>query len=72
MAIRNHYVPAYPRLEEFLTSIGCRKLVKRLYEELVKTDKGKMRAMAIYSKARPTYHPIVMATIDDIVKWSKG
>jgi leukotriene-A4 hydrolase len=71
MAIRNHYKPAYPRLQEFLTSIGRRKLVKPLYEELVKTADGKELAMAIYSKARPTYHPIVVATIDDIVKGEK-
>ncbi len=34
MAIRNHYKPAYPRLEEFLMTVGRRKYVKPLYEAL--------------------------------------
>jgi leukotriene A-4 hydrolase/aminopeptidase len=68
MAIRNRYEAAYPRLEEYLISIGRRKLIKPLYEELVKTPEGKERAAAIYRKARPGYHPIAVATIDEIVK----
>lgn len=71
MAIRNNYEAAYPRLEEYLTSIGRRKLIKPLYEEMVKTPEGRVRAMAIYRKARPSYHPISVATIDEIVKWDK-
>jgi leukotriene A-4 hydrolase/aminopeptidase len=71
MAIRNGYEPAYPRLEEYLASIGRRKLIKPLYEELVKTPEGRARAMAIYRKARPTYHPIAVTTLDDIMKWEK-
>jgi leukotriene A-4 hydrolase/aminopeptidase len=71
MSIRNRYEAAYPRLEEYLTSIGRRKLIKPLYEELVKTPEGRERALAIYQKARPTYHPIAVVTIDEIVKWDK-
>jgi len=68
MAIRNRYEAAYPRLEEYLTSIGRRKLIKPLYEELVKTPEGQARARDIYKKARPSYHPIAVDTIDKIVK----
>lgn len=71
MAIQNHYEPAYPRLKEFLTSTGRRKLIKPLYEELVKTPEGNELARTIYDQARPTYHPIAVATIDKIVKWNK-
>ncbi|HEY3125378.1 MAG TPA: M1 family metallopeptidase [Thermoanaerobaculia bacterium] len=69
MAIANGYEPAYPRLEQFLVSMGRRKFLKPLYEELVKTPEGKTRALAIYRKARPTYHPIAVATVDKIVGW---
>ncbi|MBV9959113.1 MAG: M1 family metallopeptidase, partial [Acidobacteria bacterium] len=48
MAIRNRYEAAYPRLEDFLTTIGRRKFLKPLYEELVKTPSGRERAQAIY------------------------
>ena len=71
MSIRNHYEPANPRLEEFLLTIGRRKFIKPLYEELAKTPEGKKRALAIYRRARPTYHPIAVASIDDVLKWSE-
>ncbi|MDQ3374954.1 MAG: leukotriene A4 hydrolase C-terminal domain-containing protein, partial [Acidobacteriota bacterium] len=60
-----------PRLEEFLTTIGRRKFVKPLFEELAKTPEGKKRAVAIYAKARPGYHPITAASVDTILKWGK-
>jgi leukotriene A-4 hydrolase/aminopeptidase len=69
MAIRSGYEPAYPRLEEYLVGIGRRKLIKPLYDELVKTPEGKERATAIYRKARPGYHPVSVGTIDAVVGW---
>jgi len=67
IAIRNQYSPAWPRLESYLTGIGRRRLIRPLYEELMKTPDGAARARAIYAKARPNYHPIAVATLDDIV-----
>ncbi len=72
MSIRNNYTAADSRLEEFLTTIGRRKFVKPLYEELSKTPEGKKRAAAIYAKARPAYHPITQATVDGILKFGKA
>jgi leukotriene-A4 hydrolase len=69
MAIASRYEPADQRLEEFLTSMGRRKFLKPLYEALVKTPQGRARALEIYRKARPTYHPIAVATVDEIVGW---
>jgi hypothetical protein len=67
MAVASKYEPAYPRLEEFLTSIGRRKFVSPLFEELAKTPEGKKRAEVIYAKARPGYHPITQASVDKIL-----
>ncbi len=67
LSVKTGYAEAYPRLETFLTSQGRRKFLRPLYEELVKTPEGKQRALAIYRKARPGYHPIAAATIDPIV-----
>jgi leukotriene A-4 hydrolase/aminopeptidase len=69
MSIRNQYEPAYPRLEEFLLSVGRRKFIRPLYQELAKTPEGKQRALAIYRRARPTYHPIAVTSIDSDLKW---
>ena len=67
MAIRSGYAEANERVEQFLLSIGRRKFIKPLYEELVKTTGGRERAQSIYLKARPGYHPIAMDTVDRIV-----
>jgi len=67
MSIRNRYDRVYPRLEEFLATVGRRIYIKPLYEELVKTDSGRCLAQAIYSKVRDTYHPISQATIDKVI-----
>lgn len=69
MSIKNDYAAANSRLEEFLTTIGRRKFVRPLYDELAKTPEGKKRADAIYAKARPGYHPITQATVDGILKY---
>jgi aminopeptidase N len=68
LAIRSDYEPAYPRLEEFLTSMGRRKFLKPLYTDLAATEEGKARARAIYEEARPRYHSLAVATVDEILE----
>jgi leukotriene-A4 hydrolase len=68
LTIRTGYQPAYRRLEEWMIEVGRRKYLRPLYEELAKTPSGKERAGAIYKKARSGYHPIAVATVDDILK----
>jgi leukotriene-A4 hydrolase len=63
-AIRADYAPAYAQLETYLTSLGRRKLVKDLYEDLAKTTAGKERARAIYRKARPMYQVPLVEQLD--------
>jgi aminopeptidase N len=70
VAIRNRYEPAMPALERFLTSQGRRKFLKPLYEDLMKTDRGKEDARRIYSRARPLYHSVSTNTLDPIVSAS--
>jgi hypothetical protein len=67
VAIASDYSPAWPRLENYLTTIGRRKLIKPLYEDLMKTPAGAERARAIYARARANYHPIATNTLDGIV-----
>ena len=66
MCVRNRYEPAYPKLEEFLATVGRRKYVKPLFEAL-----DKKHALAIYDKARPMYHPITQATVDAVIEGKK-
>lgn len=66
-AIRAGYAPASPRLEQYLTSIGRRSLVKGLYEELLKTPEGARRAREIYAKARPLYQIPLRQQLDELI-----
>ena len=67
IAIRNDYAAAYGKLETHLTTIGRQRLIKPLYEELLKTPAGTERARAIYLKARPNYHPIAVSALDKLM-----
>ncbi|MDP9082260.1 MAG: M1 family metallopeptidase [Pseudomonadota bacterium] len=67
LVIRNNYQPGFARLEEYLNTIGRRKLISPLYEGLMKTPSGTEFAKRVYAKARPGYHPATVAAIDGIV-----
>ena len=69
IAIRNAYRPADGRLERYLLGIGRRKLILPLYAALAATPAGRERALAIYRRARPGYHPIATASIDPLLGW---
>jgi leukotriene-A4 hydrolase len=67
LVIRSRYQPSYVRLEDYLRTIGRRKLITPLYEELMKTPAGAAQAKRVYNQARPGYHPETVAAIDAIV-----
>lgn len=67
IAIRNRYEPAFPRLEDYLVTIGRRILIKPLYEDLMPTEWGKAFARRVYARARPGYHSLVVSALDPIV-----
>ncbi|HZX74711.1 MAG TPA: leukotriene A4 hydrolase C-terminal domain-containing protein, partial [Cyclobacteriaceae bacterium] len=67
LAVKNNYTKAYPKLEQFLVNTGRRKFLTPLYTELIKTDAGKLRAKAIYQKARPNYHFVATNTMDKLL-----
>ena len=67
LAMRHQYQPSAVRLEEYLKTIGRRKLIVPLYRELMKTPAGATQARRVYALARPHYHPPATAAIDAIV-----
>ena len=71
MGIRANYQPAINRLEEFLTSVGREKLIKPLYEELMKSEARKEWTRQIYVKARPAYNPVVVRKLDKVLDWKR-
>ncbi|UDF03320.1 M1 family metallopeptidase [Asticcacaulis sp. AND118] len=69
VAIAQHYEPAMPALENFLTSQGRRKFVSPLFTALMaQKGWGVEMARRVYAEARPLYHAVTRATVDGIVK----
>jgi aminopeptidase N len=66
LAIREGYSNADERLEQFLTTVGRRKFLMPLYEELCATPEGRARAEIIYRKARPGYHSVSAISLDSL------
>lgn len=60
IAVRNNYKPAWPRLEQYLLSIGRNKLVKPLYQALSKTPEGKAFGKDVFNRAKSGYHPLTV------------
>jgi aminopeptidase N len=67
LVIANDYQPGFPFLEEYLKTVGRRKLIAPLYEALMKTPSGAAVAKRVYAKARPGYHPETVKAISAIV-----
>jgi leukotriene-A4 hydrolase len=67
LVIANDYQPGFPRLEEYLNTVGRRKLIAPLYEALLKTPSGSQVAKRVFAKARPGYHPETVKAIEAIV-----
>lgn len=66
-ALQAGYQPVQPAIEKFLTSLGRRKFLMPLYTELAKTPAGKALAREIYRKARPSYHPVAVQSVDELL-----
>jgi aminopeptidase N len=67
-AARNTWEPAFASLEDFLTHMGRQKFLRPLYRALDENPRTKELARRIYARARPTYHPIAVSTIDEVLK----
>jgi hypothetical protein len=55
----------------FLEKIGRRKLIVPTYEALVLTKDGLAFAQDVFAKAKPGYHPITIATVEDLLTKAK-
>lgn len=67
LALNSGYDVVKPQLEQYLISIGRRKLIVPLYKKLAETDAGLTWVKAVYVKARPGYHPLAQGTVDAVL-----
>ncbi|MCG8277844.1 M1 family metallopeptidase [Stenotrophomonas sp. NLF4-10] len=67
LAIRSGYGEAQAAAGEFIQRVGRRKLILPIYAELLKTSEGLAFAKDAFAKARPGYHPITTASVEDMI-----
>ncbi len=67
LALKTGYQPIMPQLQQYLINIGRRKLIIPLYKQLATTPEGLAFAKAVYSKARPGYHPLAQGSVDELL-----
>jgi hypothetical protein len=67
LTIRSGYVEAQPAIGPFVERVGRRKLIMPIYEALVKTPEGLVYAKEIFAKARPSYHPITIGSVEALL-----
>ncbi|PKL96704.1 MAG: aminopeptidase [Gammaproteobacteria bacterium HGW-Gammaproteobacteria-8] len=66
-AIETRYAPGLARLDSFLVEVGRNKFTRPLYEELAATDWGREKALEIYQRARPGYHPMTRTAAERVL-----
>ncbi|MEA3176069.1 MAG: leukotriene-A4 hydrolase [Gammaproteobacteria bacterium] len=72
LVIAHDYQPSYPRLEDYLKTIGRTKLIKPLYEGLMNTGPGQVVAKRVFAKAKLGYHPETVTAIEAVVEPDKN
>lgn len=70
LALTANYTKIYPELEQYLLSIGRRKLIVPLYKQLSLTDEGLRWGQNVYAQARPSYHLLARGSLDPVMKFS--
>jgi aminopeptidase N len=72
LVIENLYQPGFQRLEDYMKTVGRRKLVVPLYEALMRTPAGTEFAKHVFEKARAGYHPETLEAVQAIVEPDKS
>src|SRR5690606_37494347 len=67
LAVRSGYAVAYPPMEAFLERTGRRKPIMPNDEALVHTPEGLADAREVHERARPGYHPISTASVEQVI-----
>jgi len=68
LALKTGYQEIAAPLEQYLINIGRRKLIIPLYKQLATTAEGLAFARAVFTKARPGYHPLAQGSVDELLK----
>ncbi|MCC6817937.1 MAG: M1 family metallopeptidase [Bacteroidia bacterium] len=67
LCIKNNYKAALPYMEQYLMTVGRRKFLIPIYEQLSATPEGLKLAQSIYNKAKKGYHSVSRNTIEEML-----
>ena len=67
LAIRSGDKDAWQAAGAFIERVGRRKLIMPIYAELVKTPEGLAFAKEVFARAKPGYHPITTASVEEML-----
>jgi aminopeptidase N len=68
LALKSGYVSVLPRVEQALVEVGRMKYLRPLYTALAAQDSTREQAIAIFERARASYHPIAKQMVESILK----
>ena len=71
LCIQNDYAAAYPAIENYLLHVGRRKFLRPLYDAMIQTPEGLIRAKTIFDKASAAYHAVSRNTIQEMIANAK-
>ncbi len=72
LTVRSGYSPSTEAMAAFLEKIGRRKLIMPIYEALAQTPEGLALAKQVFAEARPGYHPITTASVEQVIAKGEG
>ncbi|PJK13965.1 aminopeptidase [Lysobacteraceae bacterium NML07-0707] len=67
ITVRSGYLAARPEMGKFLQRVGRRKLIMPTYNALVATPDGLKFAKQVFARAKPGYHPITTASVEEVI-----
>ncbi|WP_186280010.1 M1 family metallopeptidase [Fluviicola chungangensis] len=69
LAINSNYTEIRPDIEKFISKVGRRKFLLPIYTALNDNPQSKQWGLEIYKKYRNNYHPVSIATMDDLLDY---
>jgi aminopeptidase N len=72
LTLGNGYAPAFASMDAFVTSMGRAKFLIPLYRKLCETPENCARAMELYERAKPGYHPVAITAVDRVFEATQG
>jgi hypothetical protein len=69
LGINSNYTAIRPDIEKFISKVGRRKFLLPIYTAANNNPESKQWGLEVYKRYRNNYHPVSIATMDDLLKY---